>query len=148
MAMIPMLNMIASTLLKIYLVWQWTAVPTYGIVGAAWATNINFGLAAALNLFFLVRYSTFSFPVKTSAKILMAALLMGICAYLSYLEVARYLAGNTISTLLAILSGSIVYFIVLVFSNELKAGELAKMPFLGNHLVKICINLHLMRDEK
>lgn len=148
MAMIPMLNMIASTLLKVYLVWQWTAVPTYGIVGAAWATNINFGLAAALNLFFLIRYSTFSFPVKTAAKILMAALLMGICAYLSYLEVGKYLAGNTISTLLAILSGSIVYFIVLVFSNELKAGELSKIPFWGNRLVKICKNLHLMRDEK
>lgn len=148
MTIIPMLNMIASTLLKIYLVWQWTAVPTYGIVGAAWATNINFGLAAALNLFFLLRYSTFSFPLKTTVKILTATLLMGICAYLSYVEFIKYIAGNTISTLLAIVSGSIIYFFVLIFSGELKAAEIAKIPFLGSKLVKFCKNIHLMRDEK
>ncbi|MPN06365.1 hypothetical protein SDC9_153621 [bioreactor metagenome] len=148
MTIIPMLNMIASTLLKIYLVWQWTAVPTYGIVGAAWATNINFGLAAALNLFFLLRYSTFSFPMKTTVKILSAALLMGVCAYLSYVELIKYIAGNTISTLLAIVSGSIVYFFVLIFSSELKAAEIAKIPFFGSKLVKFCKNIHLMRDEK
>lgn len=148
MTIIPMLNMIASTLLKIYLVWQWTAVPTYGIVGAAWATNINFGLAAALNLFFLLRYSTFSFPLKTTVKILIATLLMGICAYLSYVEFIKYIAGNTISTLLAIVSGSIIYFFVLIFSGELKAAEIAKIPFFGSKLVKFCKNIHLMRDEK
>ena len=148
MTIIPMLNMIASTLLKIYLVWQWTAVPTYGIVGAAWATNINFGLAAALNLFFLLRYSTFSFPLKTTVKILTATLLMGICAYLSYVEFIKYIAGNTISTLLAIVSGSIIYFFVLIFSGELKAAEIAKIPFFGSKLVKFCKNIHLMRDEK
>ena len=148
MTIIPMLNMIASTLLKIYLVWQWTAVPTYGIVGAAWATNINFGLAAALNLFFLLRYSTFSFPLKTTVKILTAALLMGVWAYLSYVEFIKYIAGNTISTLLAIVSGSIIYFFVLIFSGELKAAEIAKIPFFGSKLVKFCKNIHLMRDEK
>ena len=148
MTIIPMLNMIASTLLKIYLVWQWTAVPTYGIVGAAWATNINFGLAAALNLFFLLRYSTFSFPLKTTVKILTATLLMGICAYLSYVELIKYIAGKTISTLLANVCGSIIYFFVLIFSGELKAAEIAKIPFFGSKLVKFCKNIHLMRDEK
>ena len=148
MTMMPMLNMIVSTLLKIYLVWQWTAVPTYGIVGAAWATNINFGLAAALNLFFLLRYSTFSFPLKTAAKIFAAAILMGICAYCSYVELIRYLAGNTVSTLLAILIGGLAYFLALIFSSELKQAEMAKIPFIGSKLIKLCKNLHLMRDEK
>ena len=148
MTMMPMLNMIVSTLLKIYLVWQWTAVPTYGIVGAAWATNINFGLAAALNLFFLLRYSTFSFPLKTAAKIFAAAILMGICAYCSYVELIRYLAGNTVSTLLAILIGGLAYFLALIFSSELKQAEMAKIPFIGSKLIKFCKNLHLMRDEK
>ena len=148
MTMMPMLNMIVSTLLKIYLVWQWTAVPTYGIVGAAWATNINFGLAAALNLFFLLRYSTFSFPLKTAAKIFAAAILMGICAYCSYVELIRYLAGNTVSTLLAILIGGLAYFLALIFNSELKQAEMAKIPFIGSKLIKFCKNLHLMRDEK
>ena len=148
MTMMPMLNMIVSTLLKIYLVWQWTAVPTYGIVGAAWATNINFGLAAALNLFFLLRYSTFFFPLKTAAKIFAAAILMGICAYCSYVELIRYLAGNTVSTLLAILIGGLAYFLALIFSSELKQAEMAKIPFIGSKLIKFCKNLHLMRDEK
>ena len=148
MTMMPMLNMIVSTLLKIYLVWQWTAVPTYGIVGAAWATNINFGLAAALNLFFLLRYSTFFFFLKTAAKIFAAAILMGICAYCSYVELIRYLAGNTVSTLLAILIGGLAYFLALIFSSELKQAEMAKIPFIGSKLIKFCKNLHLMRDEK
>lgn len=148
MTMIPMLNMVVSTILKIYLEWQWTSVPSYGIVGAAWATNINFGLAAVLNLLFLLRYSTFSFPLSKAAKILTAAILMGVCAYCTYLELAKYLAGNTASTLLAILSGSIAYFIVLIFSGELKAAEILKIPVFGSKLVKFCKNMHLMRDEK
>jgi len=73
---------------------------------------------------------------------------MGVCAYLSYVELIKYIAGNTISTLLAILSGSIAYFFVLIFSSELKAAEIAKIPFLGSKLVKFCKNIHLMRDEK
>lgn len=48
---IPMWNMLLSALVKAAAVWYLTALPC-NIVGAAWASNINFGLAAALNIFF------------------------------------------------------------------------------------------------
>lgn len=48
---IPMWNMLISALVKAAAVWYLTALPC-NIVGAAWASNINFGLAAALNIFF------------------------------------------------------------------------------------------------
>jgi len=148
MTLIPMVNMIFSTLLKVFLVWHWSGIPGYGIVGAAWATNINFGLAAILNLFFLWRYSTFMFPLKQAVKIFAAALLMGGCAYISHMEITAYIQGNTFSTLLTIIIGCIVYFGVLVVSSEIKASEMAKVPLVGNILYKICKKMHMVRDEK
>ena len=148
MTLIPMFNMIISTILKVCLVWQWTAVPEYGIVGAAWATNINFGLAAALNLFFLLRYSTFTFPLKTAIRILAAALLMGACTLGAYAEIVKHIQSNVANTMLSIISGGLIYFSVLVFSGEVSAAEVEKIPLAGKPLVKIFKKIYVMRDEK
>lgn len=63
---IPMWNMLFSALVKAAAVWYLTALPC-NIVGAAWASNINFGLAAALNIFFLIR-SGITFKVYALGK--------------------------------------------------------------------------------
>lgn len=148
MTLMPMLNMLFSAVLKVILVWQWTAIPDYGIVGAVWATNINFGLAAALNIFFLRRYSHFEFPLKATFKILAAAVLMGVGTAFIYTKGMGLLQNNAANTLIAIGSGSLIYFNVLVLSGEFSADEIAKIPLIGKQLVMILKKIHVMRDEK
>ena len=87
---VPMWNMLLSAVLKIGAVMFLTVTPL-NIVGAAWASNINFGLAALLNIVFLLR-SGITFNVKVLAKLLAATLLMAAAAELIYTFVNGFLA--------------------------------------------------------
>lgn len=104
---IPMWNMLLSALVKAAAVWYLTALPC-NIVGAAWASNINFGLAAALNIFFLIR-SGITFKVYALGKILLAAVLMAAVSMLLYNYLIVYW-GNTFATAVTILQlASFIY---------------------------------------
>lgn len=147
MAMIPMFNMVASALVKTYLVWSWTALPEFGIIGAAWATNVNFGLAAILNLLFLFRYPAFAFPWKKALNIAGAAALMGL--YLFYARDLLLLSvqGNSLRTLAAVFSGAALYFALLVVSGGITASEVARLPWLGPKLLVFLKNAKIIREE-
>ena len=134
--LIPMANMIVSILVKIGIVWYWTADPVYGIVGAAWGTNINFGVAAALNLFFLHRYYKFSLPFKSLLKLIVASLMTGLTAYLVFGPLKAGGVSHLLSTFLSIGLGCLVYLIFLMVSGELESKELAKLPLVGKLLNK------------
>lgn len=50
---IPVINMIIAAIVKVFLNWNLTAMPTLGIKGSSWATVADIGIAALLNLFSL-----------------------------------------------------------------------------------------------
>ena len=53
---IPMINMILAAGAKVILNWTLVAIPSFGIMGAAWATAADMGVAAIINLCFIYRY--------------------------------------------------------------------------------------------
>ena len=53
---IPMINMIIAAGFKVALNWSLTAIPYLGIMGAAWATAADMGVAAIINMYFIHRY--------------------------------------------------------------------------------------------
>ncbi|MBQ1914039.1 MAG: polysaccharide biosynthesis protein, partial [Selenomonadaceae bacterium] len=53
---IPMVNMVLAAVAKVILNWTLTAQPWLGIMGAAWATAADMGVAAFINLYFIYRY--------------------------------------------------------------------------------------------
>lgn len=126
---IPMWNMLFSAIVKAAAVWCLT-VPPFNIMGAAWASNINFGLAAVLNIFFLVR-SGITFKVAELGKILLAAVVMaaGSKVLYNYLTV---LVGNTPATLAAIVAAGIIYLAALLGSGTIGKKELGKLPLIGS----------------
>ena len=73
---IPMWNMLFGVALKAFAVWQLASMASFHILGAAWASNLNFAAVAAVNIFFLYR-NGISFPVKDCLKILAASGCMG-----------------------------------------------------------------------
>ncbi len=145
-AAIPMMNMLISAVVKIAMVWVLTADPAYGIAGAAWASNVDFAMAAMLNLYFLRKYTGFVFPFGPTARILLAAGLMGACAFGVHYILSASLSSN-IAALVAIAAGGAVYAILLLALGCVTKEEIARFPVVGGRLVNILAKLGLLRDE-
>lgn len=74
---IPMINLAIGLGIKIILNWYLTIIPSLGVNGAAWATNVDFGIAAILNVYFVYRYVGYTIRWGELAKIAFSALAMG-----------------------------------------------------------------------
>lgn len=127
MPLIPMLNISIGLTAKIYAAWVYTAEPAYGILGAAWGTNLNFGLAALLNIIFLLRYTAFRFPYVYSLKVFFAALVTGFAAERLYAYGKLWQLGNTADTLLCVLAAAGIYLSLLILTRVLTLQELREM---------------------
>ncbi len=120
---LPMLNMLIGIAAKLVAVLRLTNAE-YGIVGAAWATNINFGVTALLNIIALYKFSI-RFSWLSIAKIIAAAAVMGAVA----VEVHMLLGGaSALATIAAMLAAGISYIILLPLFGVLNRQELCQLP--------------------
>ena len=133
---IPMVNLFVSTLIKIPLSWYLTALPEWGINGAAWSTNIDFGLAALLNMIFVRRYIKYKVPWLELSKISLAAFAMGGATVMTYSFFEPLLGGN-LAVLGAIIVAIVIYGAGLLITKAVKDDEWAVMPFIGKRLAKL-----------
>lgn len=136
-ASIPMINMVVSALVKVGLAWVLTANPAWGIAGAAWASNIDFALAAGLNLIFLYKYTGFLFAFKDTGKIFIAGLVMACCAWGLYHGGITLIHSNSLVTLFSIMISAGVYFVMLLILGCVKKEELEKVPVIGVKLAAL-----------
>jgi stage V sporulation protein B len=139
----PMGNMLASALAKVGMTWTLTALPAWGIAGAAWASVFDFALSALLNLFFLYRYTGFFYPAKAAGRIFAAAGIMAFCARQIYNLALLAALGNGLATVLAILAGGVLYLSLLPLAGCLTRSEAAGVPVLGRWIIKI----YAVRDK-
>lgn len=142
---IPLMNMVISALVKIVMSWTLTAMPAWGIKGAAWATNVDFGVAALLNMYFVYRYVGFSLNIKDTVKAIFAAAVMGAIVLLTYDGIMLKTFHNTIATLLAIGVGGLVYGAVLLLLGGVQERDVARIPRIGSKMVKLLTKLKLLR---
>lgn len=120
---LPMLNMLFGIAAKLVAVCLLTNAE-YGIAGAAWATNINFGVTALLNIIALYKLSI-RFSWLSIAKIIAAAAVMGAVA----VEVHMLLGGaSALATIAAMLAAGISYIVLLPLFGVLNRQELRQLP--------------------
>lgn len=131
---IPFINMVASALVKIFLSWNLTALPSWGVLGAAWATNADFGVAAILNLVFLYKYAHYKMEIVHTLRCFISAGIMGAAVYGTYAFLFPLLGSNTLATLAAILVGILVYMIAIIMTGTVKAEDVESIPKIGNKL--------------
>ena len=81
---IPMVNMILAAASKVALNWTLTAIPALGIMGAAWATAADMGVAAFINLYFIYRYIGYKMELVQLIKTIAAAAVMAVSVKLFY----------------------------------------------------------------
>lgn len=133
---LPLINMGIAAVVKVILNWQLVALPSFGILGAGWATNADFGVAALLNLIFVYRYSRFSISLRGMLKILAATVIMGVVLF-----IVNELVIGQMSALLAILVdisvAVVVYGILLLLLGELTEQDILRIPVIGRRLVQL-----------
>jgi len=92
-------------------------IPLFGLMGAAYSNLISFLIMAGLSIYICFKFLTFDFNVRFIFKSLFASFLMG-C-------VVVYINPQTILGLfVALCSGIIAYFIVIILTKGLNNKEL------------------------
>lgn len=142
---IPLINMVVSAVVKTILSWYLTAIPSLGIKGAAWATNVDFGLAALLNMYFVYRYVGFSIDIKDSLKTIVATGVMGVVVLFSYDAVMTHTFHNSVATMIAIVCGAAVYGVMLLLVGGVSSRDVEKVPRIGQKLAALLRKLGLLR---
>lgn len=144
---IPFINMVASAGVKILLSWNLTAMPEWGVLGAAWATNADFGVAAALNLFFLYKYMGYKMEIGHTLRCFLSAGIMGGAVYATYGAAYPVLHSNTLATLAAILVGIAVYGFAVILTHTVKAEDVAGVPKIGPKLARVVGKLDVFKKS-
>jgi stage V sporulation protein B len=126
---VPMWNMLFGAVVKAVAVWQLTSVAAFHILGAAWASNLNFAVVALINIFFLYR-SGIPFPVRDSLKILLASVCMGMAG--KAVSVFFMDKGGIVAALLSGMAVSVlVYAAAVVLLGCLTREEAVQLPVIG-----------------
>ncbi len=141
---IPVFNMIIAAAVKVFLNWNLTAMPGLGIKGSSWATVADIGIAAILNLFFIKKYTDFTFEGRQLAKTVLCAAVMGGAVKLVLHTVTR---GGLV-LFLSIVAAVPVYVLMLLLLRTLSVDELAQIPFAGRRMIRLGRFLGLLPKEE
>lgn len=120
---IPMVNMFLSLLVKIGVLWILVANPSYHILGAAWATDINLALAGILNLCWMAKMEKLTLPWKSLLRIAVASL--GMAFAIRSIE-PFVVWGPLLQLPFLVLLGMLVYGILLFLMGEIRGRRLKK----------------------
>lgn len=134
---VPFINLIVSGCVKVAFSWNLTAMPQFGVLGAAFATDTDFAVAAALNLLFLYRYMRFNMDYGHLLKVAIASAVMGVAVYFSFGAIIGAIHSNTLSALLAICIGIVVYALGILLTKAIKPEDVRTMPKIGPKLAAI-----------
>ena len=134
---IPMVNMILAAAAKVILNWELTALPWLGIMGAAWATAADMGVAAIINLFFIYKFIGYRMEIPQLLKTLFAAAVMAVAVYFFYDWTMAWWNIGAISTFGAVFFGCFVYIAVMLLVGGLLEDDLARMPMIGRIGIRI-----------
>ncbi len=132
---IPMVNMIIAAAVKVVLNWTLTAIPSLGIMGAAWATAADMGVAAIINMYFIHRYIGYRIELVQLLKTVFAAAIMAVSVYFFYNWAMDQLGSNVISTFGAVPVGCLVYLVVLLMIGGMLEEDIARIPMIGRHSI-------------
>ena len=133
---IPVINMGVSALVKVALNWTLTAIPALGIQGAAWATLADIGIAAALNLYFVHRYTGFFLSGGDLVKNIVAATVMGGVMYFGYDPLMDILRSELLAIGFSSLCGGLVYIGMMLVTGGLTKRDIERIPIIGDKFKK------------
>ena len=144
---IPMINMILAAVAKVVLNWTLTAQPSLGIMGAAWATAADMGVAAIINMYFIYRYIGYRMELSQLFKTMIAAAVMAGAVWFFYDYTIAAFGSNVISTFGACLVGVVVYLAVLLLIGGMVEEDMARIPMVGRFGIRAMRKLGIYKGE-
>lgn len=131
---VPVGNLALGVLVKFALNYYLLADPRFGILGAAWSTTLGWAVIALLNLFSVLKrvgkainlHHSLLYP---SVCTVLAAAWMYFCY-----DTLAYFAAGGVASLVALLSGFILYFLSLMITGSLTERDLHLLPVIGKPL--------------
>ncbi len=132
---IPAFNLFWGALLNGVINFTLTSIPEIGINGAALGTTMGFALAAVLNLICVHRHLGYSLNTSGFLPVPISSLGM----YLVIWPVGKILedltgAGYVFGTLLTVILGMIVFFVLLLLTGGIKDSDFNMIPRYGDKL--------------
>lgn len=139
---IPVINLIAGAVVKLFVSLWLTAIPAAGIRGAAIATVLGFITASGLNYLSLKRIVG---GLNISSHLLKPLLAVIIMITTSAMAYARFSSawGNSIGVLLAVILAAVVYIFSLVLLGAVEPRDVRMIPLVGVKLAAILTKLGL-----
>jgi stage V sporulation protein B len=145
---IPMINMILAAVAKVVLNWTLTAVPSLGIVGAAFATAADMGVAAIINLYFIHKYIGYRMEVGQLVKTIGASAVMAAAVKLFYDLTMTVWSVNAISTFGAVFVGCAVYIGVMILIGGIGEADMERVPMLGRVSIRFLRRIGVFKTTK
>lgn len=150
---IPAQNMFYGGIVKTFIAWHLTAIPSLNVGGAALASVIGIGVAAILNLYHVYRFTGWRANIRELIILPgVATAAMSIVVYSLYHLISRYAEPlfsvgrlNGIATLASIFIGMLIYGLVLLLTGSLNKNELHMVPFIGPQLARLTERLRAFR---
>lgn len=143
--LLPVINMGIAAVVKVFLNWYLTALPSLGILGAGWATNADIGVAMVLNLWYVGRYTKFQIDKQILGKNIFAAAVMGFSIDVGYLLLTARGVGDTFATLVVILMAIIIYGLMLIILGGVNKQDINKIPLVGSRLGALLMRVGLIK---
>ncbi|SMB86458.1 stage V sporulation protein B [Desulfonispora thiosulfatigenes DSM 11270] len=144
----PVYSLILAAVIKIGMTYTLTALPEFGIKGAALGTVVAFFMAAIRNLFVVNKelkghwFKLQDHFIKPGFSVTM----MGLMVIFIFKSLSRVGMGNSLNTLISICLGGAIYFLVLLLVGGIRASEIKEVPRIGIRLLSVLRKLKLVRD--
>ncbi len=130
---IPVVNMGLSAIVKVILNWTLTAVPWLGIAGASYATVVDIGFAALLNLLYIKRFTGYFLDFSVLWKNCISAFIMGLIMYFMYELLLNHIP-MFINTMLTAIVGGLIYTCIMVMTKGLNRQDGERMPIINRFI--------------
>jgi stage V sporulation protein B len=144
---IPMVNMVVAAGAKVLLNWHLTSIPWLGIMGAAWATAADMGVAALINLVFIYKFIGYKMEMGQLFKTIVAALVMAGATHIFYVQSMALLGSAIFATFGAVFFGCGVYIAVMLLIGGLREDDLERIPMIGRFGIKFLRRIGVFKSE-
>ena len=142
--MVPVIALAIGMVFKVILSYTLTGIPSINIFGSAIGTLTAYAVAALIEFLYIKKHLNMKFSKKEFLlKPLLTVITMFVVVKMSYALTFKILASNTLSTLISIMIGGLVYVIVLLAIGGMRKEEILLMPK-GEKIYRMLKKLKLM----
>lgn len=145
---IPMVNMILAAAAKVFLNWNLTAIPWLGIMGSAWATAADMGVAAIINLFFIYKFIGYRMEVPQLIKTIASSAVMAVAVKGFYDFTLNWWGIGAVSTFGAVFFGCFVYIFVMILIGGILEEDMQRIPMIGRYSIRFLRAIGVFKVKK